>query len=200
MNGLTWLLRLDLPAGSVFLSDGGVTVWGGDTYRADDDVLGGFSQISEISDGLGPELPELEISFASPSNAALTPLQSGAYQRSAVRLWLAEFSPATGAVVGTPDLRFAGNLDRVRQSFGYRALSITVSCVPALESLFLTDDGNGLSAEFHKSIWPGETGHDQATGLVIPISWGVAGSQAGAGAPVGADFGVRFSGPAREAF
>lgn len=180
MNGLTWLLRLDLPGGSVFLSNGGVTVWGGNTYRADDAVLGGFSAISEVSDGIGDELPELEIIFAPPSNAALTPLQAGAYQRVAVRLWLAEYNPATGAVVGTPDLRFAGLMDRVRQQFGYRQLSMVVSCVPQLEALFFADDGNGLSPAFHKSLFAGETGHDQATGLVIPISWGVNSSVGGA--------------------
>ncbi len=190
MNGLTWLLRLDLPGGAVFLSNGGVTVWGGNSYRADDAVLGGFSAISAISDGIGPELPELEIVFAPPDNAALTPLQAGAYQRSAVRLWLAEFNPSTGAVVGTPDLRFAGTMDRVRQEFGLRQLSIIVSCVPELETLFFADDGNGLSSEFHKSIFPGETGHDQATGLVIPIAWGVNSSVGGAGSGGGSGGGT----------
>jgi hypothetical protein len=173
MNGLTWLLRLDLPSGAVFLTDGGVTTWIGDEYRAKVPVLGGFSQISEVSEGFGPELPELEIVFAPPSNAALTPLQDGAFQRSAVRLWLAEFNPATGAVVGVPNLRFAGNMDRVRQNFALNELSIVVSAVPETEVLLFSDDGNGLSAEFHKSVYAGETGHDQASGLVINVAWGV---------------------------
>jgi hypothetical protein len=181
VNGLTWLLRLDLPSGAVFLNNGGVTTWASNTYVSEVATLGGFSAVSEISDGVGPELPELEIVFAPPSNAALTPLQAGAYQRSAVRLWLAEFNPSTGAVVGTPDLRFAGRMDKVRQQFGYRQLSIIVSCVPELEALFFSDYGNGLSSEFHKSIYPGETGHDEATGLVIPISWGVRTDAGGAG-------------------
>lgn len=187
MNGLTWLLRLDLPSGSVYLSDGGVTTWDGNTYASRDAALGGFSQISEISEGTGNELPELEIVFAPPSNAALTPLQTGAFQRSTVRLWLAEYNPATGAVVGTPDLRFAGQMDRVRQQYGLRQLSIILSCVPELEVLLFSDDGNGLSATFHKSIYPGETGHDQATGLVIPIAWGVAngGNRGGTGSASG---------------
>jgi len=172
-NGLTWLLRLNLPSGDVFLSDGGVTTWSGNTYAASHPVLGGFSQIGELTEGFGDELPEQEIIFAPPSNAALGPLQEGAYARSPVRLWLAEFNPATGDVVGTPDLRFAGRLDRVRQNFGLRQLSIVVSCVSELEVLLFSDDGNGLSAAFHKSVYPGETGHDQASGLVTTVSWGV---------------------------
>jgi hypothetical protein len=179
-NGLTWLLRLDLPTGSVFLSDGGVTTWGGNTYTASHPVLGGFSQISELSEGFGPELPEQEIVFAPPSNAALAPLQTGAFRRSPLRLWLAEYNPATGAVVGTPDLRFSGRMDRVRQQFGMRQLSIVVSAVPELEVLLFSDEGNGLSAEFHKSVYPGETGHDQATGLVITVAWGSKSTTGGA--------------------
>lgn len=172
-NGLTWLLRLSMPSGAVFLTDGGITTWAGDTYRATHPVIGGFSQVSEVTESIGNELPELEILFAPPSNAALTPLQAGAFARSAVRLWLAEFNPSTGAVVGTPDLRFAGRMDTLRQGFGLRQLNIVLSCVPETELLFFTDDGNGLSSEFHKSIYPGETGHDQATGLVTPVAWGV---------------------------
>jgi hypothetical protein len=199
MNGLTWLLRLDLPSGAVFLNDGGVTTWGGNTYTAAHPVIGAFSQVSEVSEGFGSELPELEIVFAPPSNAALTPLQEAAFKRSPMRLWLAEFNPATGEVVGTPDLRFAGRLDRVRQQFGMRQLSIVVSCVPELELLLFSDDGNGLSASFHKQVYSGESGHDQASGLVTTIAWGVEGQNArgGFGAGGGGGFGSEINEVAR---
>lgn len=174
MNGLTWLLRLSLPTGTVFLSDGGVTISGAETYAPTHPTIGSIGQIGEVTEGFGSSLPEQEIIFAPPSNAALAQLQAGAIQRSAMRLWLAEFNPATGAVVGTPDLRFAGRMDRVRQQFAYQQLQIIVSFVPETEVLLFSDDGNGLSAEFHKSVYPGETGHDQATGLVTQVTWGVA--------------------------
>lgn len=173
MSGLTWLLRLDLPSGSVFLNDGGVTVWGGNTYTPEDPVIGSIAQIGGLSEGFGPELPEQEIVFAPPSNAALTPLQEGAFARSALRLWLAEYDPETGAVIGTPDLRFSGRMDRIRQQFAFKQLQVTVASVPETEVLLFSDDGNGLSASFHKQVYPGETGHDQATGLVRTVTWGV---------------------------
>lgn len=181
MNGLTWLLRLDLPSGAVFLSDGGVTTWSGNTYAASHPVLGGFAQLGEVTEGFGPELPELEIVFVPPSNAALAPLQTGAFSRSTMRLWLAEFDPLAGTVVGTPDLRFSGRMDRVRQQFGLRQLQIVLSCVPELEVMLYSDDGNGLSSTFHKAVYPGETGHDQATGLVTTVTWGAESAQSGGG-------------------
>jgi hypothetical protein len=173
MNGLTWLLRLDLPSGGVYLNDGGVTVWGGNTYTAEHPVIGSLAQIGELTEGFGSQLPEQEIILAPPSNAALASLQAGAFARSAMRLWLAEYDADTGAVVGTPELRFAGRMDRVRQQFAFQQLQIVVSGVPETEVMLFSDDGNGLSASFHKQVYPGETGHDQATGLVRPVTWGV---------------------------
>jgi hypothetical protein len=185
MNGATWLLRLDLPGGTVYLSDGGVTVYGGNTYTAEHSTIGSIAQIGEVSEGFGAELPEQEIVFVPPSNAALAPLQAGAFARSAMRLWVAEFDPSTGAVVGTPDLRFAGRMDRVRQQFSFQKLQIVLSNVPETEVLLFSDDGNGLSAEFHKSLYSGETGHDQATGLVKTVTWGVEGARGGGGVNFG---------------
>lgn len=181
MNGVTKLVRLDLPSptGSIYLSDGGITVWGGNTYRDSHATLGAIQQYGETEFGFSNSLPEWEFVLAPPSNAALTPLQAGAFARSAVRYWVAEYDTDTGAVVGDPHLEFSGRLDRIRQNFGLRQLSIVVSCVPETEALLFSDDGNGLSAEFHKSVYPGETGHDQATGLVNSVTWGVESARRG---------------------
>jgi hypothetical protein len=181
MNGATSLLRLDLPSGSVYLSDGGVTVFGGNTYTAEHSTIGSIAQIGEVSEGFGAELPEQEIVFVPPSNAALAPLQAGAFARSAMRLWVVDFDPSTGAVVGTPDLRFAGRMDRVRQQFSFQKLQIILSGVPETEVLLFSDDGNGLSSEAHKAYYPGETGHDQASGLVKTVTWGVESARGGGG-------------------
>jgi hypothetical protein len=175
MDGVTKLLRIDLPSGPVFLNDGGVTDYGGNRYRASHPVIGAVQQWGATEFGFGNTLPEWEFVLAPPSNAALGPLQTGAFARSAVRYWIADFDARTGAVIGTPSLEFAGRLDRLRQTFAARQLSIVVSCVPETEALLFSDDGNGLSPEFHKSVYPGETGHDQATGLVLPVTWGVEG-------------------------
>ena len=172
MNGVTKLVRLDLPSGSVFLSDGGVTVFDGNTYRPSDATIGSIRQYGETAFGFSNTLPEWEFMLAPPSNAALTPLQAGAFVRSAVRYWVAEFDADTGAIVGTPHLEFSGRMNTLRQNFALRDLSIVVSCVPETEALLFSDYGNGLSGPFHKSIYADETGHDQATGLVKQVTWG----------------------------
>jgi hypothetical protein len=45
--------------------------------------------------------------------------------------------------------------------------------VPNTARLLERNIGNSLNSAFHKSIWPGETGHDNADGLGRQIAWGV---------------------------
>lgn len=171
--GLTGLLKIELPDHTVTLSDGGVTVWNGDTYTAQDSVLGSLAAIDTIAEGIGQEIPALDLEFAPPSATAVTALSNGAIQQSRVRLWVAEFDTDTGAVVGTPELRFIGFVDQPQVSFAFRQFTVRITAVPDLEAMFFRDTGNGLSSTFHKSLYAGELGHDNASGLSIPVAWGV---------------------------
>lgn len=170
--GLTGLLKIELPAGDVLLSDGGVTQYAGDTYTAEDATLGALRSVGTIAEGVGDEIPALELGFAPPNAVAVTALSVGAIQQSRVRLFLAEYDVDTGEVVGTPELRFIGFVDQPTVSFAFREFSAAITAVPDLEAMFFRDTGNGLSSTFHKALYPGELGHDNATGLSISISWG----------------------------
>src|SRR3546814_1850748 len=58
-------------------------------------------------------------------------------------------------------------------SQGYVGAEVAVSVVSLAERLFELNIGNSLNSAWHKSVWPGELGHDNATGLSIPVAWGV---------------------------
>lgn len=172
ITGLTWLLKIELPSRDVLLSDGGVTVFGGDTYRPVDSELGSITSVDNIAEGIGQEIPALTVKLAPPGPVAITALSLGAIQKSRVRRWLAEYDTLTGAVVGTPELRFIGYVDQPSAFFQMRQFGVEFTAVPELEVMFYRDSGNGLSASRHKSLYPGEAGHDNATGLSIPVAWG----------------------------
>lgn len=173
MNGFTWLFKVSLVSRDVFLSDGGVTPWAGDTYRPEDADLGRIVSVSELSEGGGDEIPALSIVFAPPSSAAAGLLIPASLALRPFKLWLAEYDTTTGLIVGDPELRFTGNLDVTRIQYALRELLISQSVTQKLEVLFFRNNGNGLSAQKHKQLYPGETGHDQATGLVRTFYWGV---------------------------
>ncbi len=196
MTGITGLLKIELPGHTVLLTDGGTTVFDGETYTSYDEVVGSLAAVDTIAEGIGEEIPALDLTFAPPSVAAVSALSSGAIQKSRVRLWLAEYDTTTGEIVGTPELRFIGFVDQPQTSFAYRQLTLQITAVPELEAMFFKDTGNGLSISFHKALYPGELGHDNASGLSIPIAWGVESPPRGSvyfGGGGGGGFGNNFA-------
>lgn len=172
MIGLTGLLRVDLPGGPALLCDGAFFDFGGERYLARDPVLGTIASVNDLTEGQGNEIPALDIMFNPPGPIAIGTLSQAAIQRRSIKLWLAEYDPATGLIVGTPELRFNGFVDQPAIRDNANEYSVSIVAVPWAEYFFDRDDGNTLSSSFHKSIWAGETGHDEANGLGVGVAWG----------------------------
>ena len=179
--GLASLLKIELPSRDVLLCDGGFKVFGGETYQAKDPLFGTIAGCQELEEGIGEQVPALELTFLPPSTAAVADLSQPGYQKSRVRMWLAEYDVDAGTITSTPDLLFDGMLDQTSLSLGRDRRELSVSVVSTAERLFAKNKGNALSPTFHKSVWPGETGHDNASGLQIPVAWGAEAPQAGNG-------------------
>lgn len=200
MVAITGLLRIAFPTRTVLLCDGGFITWGGETYQSRDAVFGNIASLESLSEGIGDEVPALQLTLQPPGTTPAADLSQPGFQQAAVRLWVAEYDVAIGQVTGTPDLAFVGQVDQtsIRVGRGERALQITV--VSTAERLFERNIGNTLSPAFHKSIWgPGELGHDNAIGLKLPIAWGVA-APVRAGGGAGGGFGGSGSIPNVNAF
>lgn len=182
MNSLSLigLVQIDLPTHTVRLTDGGFIVFSGQTFTSADAVFGSIGSIETLNEGVGDELPALQVTFLPAASATPAQLSSPGFQRSRCRFWLGEYVPATGLISGTPTLLFDGQLDRTQLRVE-REREVTFSVVSLAERLFETNLGNWASSTFHKSIWPGELGHDNATGLKIPVAWGTAAPPAASG-------------------
>lgn len=167
------LLKMELPTRTVRLCDGGVIRWSGETFRGRDAVFGCVTGAEAMTEGVGNEVPAFSITLSPEASAAPADLNQAGFQTARVRFWVANWNPATGAVDGTPQLLFDGQLDQVELRLTRQARELESSVVSSAEKLFAARRGNGCSPTFHKSIWPGETGHDEATGLSIPRAWGV---------------------------
>lgn len=187
------LLKIELPTRTVRLCDGGLFVWGAETYRAKDDVFGTIASIAPLSEGTGDEVPALELTLAPPSESAPFDLVQPEFQNSRLRLWLAQFNPNTGAISGTPQTLFDGQVDQTSLSVGRGRKELQISVVSKLERLFQRNIGNSLNPSFHKTVWPGETGEDNATGLSRPVAWGVEAPPGTPGAGWG-NFGGQYGG------
>ena len=173
MIGYIGLLKIELPTHTAFLSDGGFLVYDGDTYKSSDSVLGSLQSVEPMGEGRTGAIPSLDLTFNIPNSTAITAFTTGTLQRSELRLWLAKYTVETGLISGDPELQYIGQLDQPLVKISRGEYIVSISTVPKAEWLFERDTGNTLSSSFHKSLYAGETGHDNATGLSISAAWGV---------------------------
>lgn len=168
---LTGLLRIELPERTLRFSDGGFIEFQGETYRSKDDVFGTIGAAQPLSEGVGDSVPALQITLLPPDTTAPAALSRPGHQTARVRFWIVEYDPETGAVLSS-NQSFDGQVDQTLLTVGRRTRELTMTIVSLAERLFEGNIGNSLSPNWHKSVWPGELGHDNASGLTIPVAWG----------------------------
>lgn len=177
-TGFVGLLKIELlaPDGSVWttvrLCDGGFMSWGAETFTSADPVFGSIGAVDPLDEGIDESVPAFDMTLLPPGTAAPEELSQPGFQRSRVQFWLAEFDPDLGTLIGDPEPMFDGQIDRTTLVAGRGELRLEMSVVSNLERLFTRNRGNSLNPRWHKSVWAGETGHDNATGLAVPVAWG----------------------------
>lgn len=177
---LTGLLKIELPTHTIRFCDGGFFPFEGETYRSEDPVFGTIGSVQPLSEGVGDSVPALNLTLLPPSTTAPAMLSQPGYQTSRVRFWIAEYDTETGQITSA-EVMFDGQIDQTNLTVGRGERSLTMSVVSLAERLFEGNTGNTLNSTWHKSVWPGEKGHDNATGLSIPVAWGTEGPRRGGG-------------------
>ena len=170
---LVSLMKMTLPSDTVTLCDGAFFAYDGDTYEAEDANFGTVGSIEPIVEGNGDELPIFRMTFLPKDDAAVNDLSSPTFQGSSIKFRIAEYNATTGVISGTPTLVFDGLIDRTVLNFDKGVRNVEFDIVSLAERLILKNASNSLTPRFHKSIWSGELGHDNAVDLEIPVAWGV---------------------------
>lgn len=185
---LAGLIEMQLPTGTVRMSDCAAVKWGATLYDGVDANFGSVAAIGDIEEVIADELPSWAITFNPPDDTSAVTIASPEYQGARIICHLAEIDPATGMVTGTPDLVFDGIIDVPTLRMGRGSRSVEFSVVGRTDKLLLLREGNTLSTAFHSSVWPGELGFDNATGIQLTRAWGVKSPPRGASA-VGGSYG-----------
>ena len=172
MNGVSMLVKISLPPCDVFLTDGGFLTYAGDTYLPSDITLGSIKSVSSANEEIGNIIPAIDITFNPAGPPSLTEFSQGAIQNSEVIIYSANYLTETNAIIGAPEIQFIGEIDQPVIRIDNDNFEISLTVVSHMESIFESDTGNALSESFHKSIYPGELGHDNAIGLTIPTAFG----------------------------
>ncbi|MGB3846036.1 MAG: hypothetical protein WA940_09220 [Sphingopyxis sp.] len=171
---LSGLVKIELPGVTLRLCDGAFIKWGAETFDAEDATFGAIRSIEAISEGVGDEIPALRINFLPRTTAAAAELSQPDWQGSRVRMWIAEVDPDTYAITGTPELMFYGQTDSTKLITGRARRELVMDVTSAAERLFVVNEANTLSPRFHKLLYPGELGEDNAVGVGVGVAWGTA--------------------------
>jgi hypothetical protein len=199
---LIGLVKIELPDGDVRLCDGGFCYFGGEKYTSEDPIFGSIAAVDELEAALGDSAEDAQIVFNPADDATPAQLSSKAFQNARARFWMGKLDTDGKTVVNAEQL-MDGLVDftvlRLRQG----SREIEMSFIGRAEKLFLRQEGNTLDPRFHKSVWPGEKGLDNATGARITVAWGVGGARGiASGGAAGAMLGggaVNFGGPVANA-
>lgn len=174
---LAALVRLDLPGGTVRLTDGGQVRWGAADYLPLHPQWGAIAGAEAVTDALGDQAQDLEMALAIPEGVALSSVYSADVAGARVLIWLAEVSAVSGLVVGVP-VQLA---DMIVDVPGWDAITRTLELAlgSRADRLFRINRGNAASNSFHQSVWPGELGFANCSDVPVQVAWGTAGPPRG---------------------
>lgn len=151
----------------------GELMWGGNRYVGLDPRYGVLVAAGNLHDGVSDEAPDWPLTFVPPDGAAIAGLAAAEAQGSIVNAWIGVVDRATGQVLPDPIQVFAGEIDVPRLRLGKGARTVEIRCASVLERFHDSETGARLSDAWHRSVWPGETGLANMSGIEKTSYWGV---------------------------
>ena len=170
------LVRLDMPGAAVCLTDDGFVPFdagegnGVETYFGRHPTYGVLDNVGEINDGAEAETTRLDISILPASDVAAAALGSPTVQGVRVQFWEGAINPDTGLLIGTPELKFDGEIDKPRFQVG-ESWVLTLECGTQGERQVEPNTDWRLNDAFHQTIWPGELGLTYVDGVARKNEW-----------------------------
>lgn len=170
------LLRIDMPGAAICLTDGGF-VWfdamegnGFELYLDEHSDYGAFTTIGAIKDGAEAQTTRIDIGMLPASDVAAAALASPSTQGVRVQWWEGAIDRASGQLIGMPEVKFDGEIDKPRFQVGESWL-LTLECGTQAERQLEPNSDWRLNNAFHQTIWPGELGLIYVDGVARKKEW-----------------------------
>lgn len=170
------LIRLDMPGTAVCLTDGGFVLFdagegdGAETYLGRHPDYGVLDSVPAISDGDGVNTTRLDLGILPSSDVAVAALSAPSTQGVRVQWWEGAINWTTGALIGEPELKFDGEIDKARFSSG-QTWALTLECGTQAERQLEPNADWRLNNAFHQTAWPGELGLIFVDGVARKNEW-----------------------------
>ena len=147
----------------------GFVVWGANTYKAEDATYGALGAIGAIEDGADGQATVCDLTIICDGTAMALWIDP-AEQGSLVTVHLGAVTPATGLLIGEPELLFRGELDQPRIAAG-KSQTLIFDCITEEARMLEPNEEQRLTDSFQKSVWPGDLGNEHITDVEKKIYW-----------------------------
>lgn len=170
------LVRLDMPGAAVCLTDGGFTRFdagegeGLEAYYGRHPVFGMLSSVSSIKDGAEAQTTRIDLALMPPSDVAVAALASPSTQGIRVQWWEGVIDRDSGLLVGLPELKFDGEIDKPRFQVGENWV-LTLECGTQAERQLEPNADWRLNDAFHRRCWPSELGLANVNSVTRKTEW-----------------------------
>lgn len=171
------LVRFDLPGAPLCLTDGGFAVFdagegeGAEVYLARHPVYGVLGSVPTIKDGAGQQTTRVAIEMLPASDDAAAALAAPTLQGTRVQWWEGAVDRASGGLIGVPELKYDGVLDKPKFRVG-EDWKLTLECGTEGELQLEPNADWRMNNAFHQRIWGlGELGLAFVTSVTRKLEW-----------------------------
>ena len=197
-KSVTGFFEIDFPSGTRrMLLGSGEAAWGANTFRGYDSSFGSIVGGDSISEDVTAQAPNLSITVQVASTATKSEIAGAAVQLVPWRIWLAALTLDASnhlVAIADPELEFDGFIDQAVSEIDAGKDQITYSLISGFDYFFEDNEGQRLSDTFHESVWPGEQGLANVTGVTKKVYWGTLGPNSAGGVGGGASAGSSAGG------
>lgn len=194
----TGFFEITLPSGTKRLMIGsGEVSYGGNIFKGHDNSIGHVASGEGVREDTSGEAPNTSLTIAVSPTADKSEIASEDVQLSSVKIYLAALGlDGSDKLIAIPDpeLLFDGFIDQAVISIDKGRDEVDYSIISAFDHFFEDSEGQRLNGQFHKTVWAGEKGLDNVSGVTRKIYWGTygPGGAGGVGHPIsgGAQGGV----------
>lgn len=195
---LTGFFQIGLPSGTRRLLLGSTEVsWGGNLFVGYDPTIGTLDAPDDVREDMTGQAPNTSISYNIAPTAVRSDIAGQQAQLSPVKIWLAALQldgSNSVQVVPDPELLFDGFVDQATINLDKGRDDLEHTVISAFDYFFEDNEGQRLNGQFHQSIWSGEKGLDNVTGVTKKVYWGADGPNAAGGVTTGGSAGGRSVG------
>jgi hypothetical protein len=167
------LFKMELPSETVRLSTGVQVTYDSESYIPADPEWGVLSHVGVIKSGQTGRAVSPDVGLMIASDAKIEAISAKATEDSRIRIWWGAVDPATGAVEiddenGPVCTMY---LDTTDTSFPVGQRQTLIKTYAATARQLRPNTRQRLNPSFHKSIYSGETGLDNVTGIADADGW-----------------------------